>query len=433
MAKVKVKVKVFTAVLAVMAGTAMADVRIFQDSEAVESALRHNGWMKDEGTPSRLLARVACQGETGKKVEGDCEERFLKRNGIEAAVVAPEEFRTKAKGEGWWIPTGTAPGAGEQAEKDLAHMQQRVSEMEKKSQASEKALRAEMSALKRQTKAAQAGAVKSEGTIAELGTRLESLEGSVWREVSELTSNAEETNRRLSGAVGETAALSSVVAALTTSDRQANNLLWTAMLSISGLIGGCLLLVGYLQHRRLSGLKEEIGSVKTIVGDPIEGEGLVGITNTLTDSAISANVRLMEAEKQRQQFRMELQMLSDEQCRLGGEVDQLRQEADDVLALSDGEGVKFDLTNPSTDTLEQLQLGRQHAVKWTGRYENGHFTVEIWREETTPAGQVETNVIRSVATGQRSGPMSLKRLRQRLVAAVIDGRVPTVKLLSSVA
>jgi vacuolar-type H+-ATPase subunit I/STV1 len=126
--------------------------------------------------------------------------------------------------------------------------------------------------------------------------------------------------------------------------------------------------------------------------------------------------------------------LANTNSRVDGLASDVLEVQDNLAIIGATAAVEFDSGNPGLEELETLPVGDEHAVFWKGRIatEDGHadvhFMVKIWREETTPAGQVQTNVVRNADSGQQAEPIALKRLKKRIEAAVLDGRVPTFKL-----
>lgn len=115
---------------------------------------------------------------------------------------------------------------------------------------------------------------------------------------------------------------------------------------------------------------------------------------------------------------------------LNEQLNVLVEDVQDIQSLTFSE-VQFDSGNPGLEVLEALPVGGEHALFWKGRTSSGHFTVKIWREDSTPAGLVETNIVRNAESGQLAEPIALKRLKKRIEAAVIDGRIPVVKMLAA--
>lgn len=488
------KVKFFSLVvpLLLLVGAARADVLVFPDVEATEKALRHNTWMTDEGIVSRLLAQVACQSSVGKSVmskypklyqsDGACVDLFLARNSIQSTMISVDEYRAKAKG-GWWLPTNsdvTSNGEEVQAiSKQLATTQQRVDKLEKGDQAAVQALKGEVksqvAAVKQQADVAKAQSAQAQAAVTKLDTKLKGVNRQL-EELAPLTTSVADTktqidklNERLGGVESNMTGLTGMVGALTDVVGETNGRWWVSALVIALFTSVGFIALGLWQRRQGQSIKDiqaqnknlgtETFNLKQIVTGSIFDNGEVGglmkTTNNLIEGQERTDVKLKEHEavqqglaEQQQQLSQQVEQLTEQQRLLDGEVNRLRKHeaqttdllvqvaetANDALALAaSASSVEFDPANPSLDVLETLPIGKEHVVVWKGRYSNGHFAVEIWKEETTPDGQVETNVVRNAKTGQKSKPMALKRLRQRVEAAVVDGRVPVIKLLANVA
>jgi predicted nuclease with TOPRIM domain len=119
------------------------------------------------------------------------------------------------------------------------------------------------------------------------------------------------------------------------------------------------------------------------------------------------------------------------QARLNEKVRNLAEEVTELQAgVPETSGVQFAPENLGVDELAELPVGREHAASWLGHFDGKCFTVKIWREENTPAGLVQTNIVRNQGSAQLAEPLALKRLKARVVAAVLDGRVPLIARLS---
>jgi len=119
------------------------------------------------------------------------------------------------------------------------------------------------------------------------------------------------------------------------------------------------------------------------------------------------------------------------QARLNEKVRALGKEVTELQAgVPETSGVQFAPENLGVDELAELPMGRAHAATWLGHFDGKCFTVKIWREENTPAGLVQTNIVRNQGSAQLAEPLALKRLKARVVAAVLDGRVPLIARLS---
>ncbi len=169
-----------------------------------------------------------------------------------------------------------------------------------------------------------------------------------------------------------------------------------------------------------------------------DNRGLIDTTSRLNGGQVRLDNKLEALAKQVEEQDEQVKLLWAGQIRTNGlvrqqnkKLGQLEEEFQDVLTL-DATSVKveFDSGNPGLEVLETLPTGSEHAVFWKGKAHDGHFTVKIWREDSTPAGLVQTNIVRNADSGQLAEPIALKRLQKRIEAAVIDGRVPVVKLLT---
>jgi chaperonin cofactor prefoldin len=119
------------------------------------------------------------------------------------------------------------------------------------------------------------------------------------------------------------------------------------------------------------------------------------------------------------------------QARLNEKVRNLAEEVTELQAgVPETSGVQFAPENLGVDELAELPIGREHAASWLGQYDGKCFTVKIWREANTPVGLVQTNIVRNQGSAQTVEPLALKRLKARVVAAVLDGRVPLIARLS---
>jgi len=90
-----------------------------------------------------------------------------------------------------------------------------------------------------------------------------------------------------------------------------------------------------------------------------------------------------------------------------------------------GSGVEFDAENISIEALSLLAndpnwISSGNAKQWICWYGNEQFIVKIWRDTKTPAGLVQTNIVRNSSSQQSSDPMSLKKLRSNIVNAITD-------------
>lgn len=475
--------------LLLLVGTVQADVRVYADIEATEKALRHNNWMTDKGVDSHLLAQVTCQSNIGKEViakhsqlysgDGACIDHFLKRNGINTDMITPEQFRVKGNVAGWWLPTTpveTVSGTEVPAiTQQLTDTQRRVDMLEKSGQTAVQTLKgveSKVAVVKRQAEVAQARSARVETAVNKLDSTLKGVNQQLG-ELAPLVSSVEDTktqvaniNERLGGFESNAEDLTGTVNTLTEAIDKINGRWLTTVLVIALLTGVGFVVLGLRLRRQTvsvnavktqaEDLTKETLSLKQIITGSINDDGEVGglmkTANNLiegqerTDSMMTEHGAAQQdlAEKQ-QQLSQQVEQLTEQQRLLDNEVDELRKRdarttnllvqvaetAEDAHALAvTAFSVKFDQSNPGLDMLEALPIGRKYAAVWKGEYNNGRFAVEIWKEETTPKGLVETNVVRSASTGQLSMPIALKRLRQRIEVAVVDGRVPVIKLLS---
>lgn len=62
-------------------------------------------------------------------------------------------------------------------------------------------------------------------------------------------------------------------------------------------------------------------------------------------------------------------------------------------------------------------------------FQGKQYSFNAWRDEDTPQGQVQTDIVRNVQSQQLADTMSVKRLQTRVLAAIADGRLtPKVHL-----
>jgi outer membrane murein-binding lipoprotein Lpp len=91
-----------------------------------------------------------------------------------------------------------------------------------------------------------------------------------------------------------------------------------------------------------------------------------------------------------------------------------------VMAKIHPADVKWDESNPS---LEKLKPGAA-AVQWRLSYNGQPYSFKLWVTNETPAGQVQTDIVRNIQSGQPADAMSVNRLQTRVTAAIADGRLP---------
>lgn len=467
--------------LLLLVGAARADVLVFPDIEATEKALRHNTWMTDDGVQSRLLAQVACQNNIGKSVmskypklyqsDGACVDLFLARNNIRSAVITPEEFRAKAKG-GWWLPTNSdVAGNGDEVQglsKQLVATQQRVGKLEEGGQAAVQSLKGEMdgqlAAVKRQVADAKAKSANAQTAINNLKGELDGVKGKL-AGVTTLNHRINETdgqisgiNQQVSGLKDEVGGLSDKVDAMKVAslpigymatkytfgdgvaESYANHrgLVYTAFVML--FIGVAIVLPHWLQrqtNRKVARHERQQDRRLTDLDGVVFGfddnqGGLLSTTNRLHGGQIRLDNQVKDLTKTVEEQGRKMQELQTTQARTAKVLTRVAETANDALSLATASAeVVFDPANPGLEVLEQLPVGREHSVAWKGTFDKSHFVIDIWKEPTTPKGQVQTNIVRNSQSGQLSEPMALKRLRQRVTAAVIDGRVPLIMLVES--
>lgn len=463
--------------LLLLVGAARADVLVFPDIEATEKALRHNTWMTDDGVQSRLLAQVACQNNIGKSVmskypklyqsDGACVDLFLARNNIRSAVITPEEFRAKAKG-GWWLPTNSdVVGNGDEVQglsKQLVATQQRVGKLEEGGQAAVQSLKGEMdgqlAAVNRQVADAKAKSANAQTAVNNLKGELDGVKGKL-AGVTTLNHRINETegqiagfNQQVSGLKDEMGGLSDKVDAMKVAslpigymatkytfgdgvaESYANHrgLVYTAFVML--FIGMAILLPQHIKNRKV---KERLGKQDRRLTDievdmyGLEGDqGLMMTVSKLNGGQVRLDNQVKDLTKTVEEQGRKMQELQTTQARTAKVLTRVAETANDALSLATASAeVVFDPANPGLEVLEQLPVGREHSVAWKGTFDKSHFVIDIWKESTTPEGQVQTNIVRNSQSGQLSEPMALKRLKQRVTAAVIDSRVPLIMLVES--
>lgn len=164
---------------------------------------------------------------------------------------------------------------------------------------------------------------------------------------------------------------------------------------------GFMIFGGRTQHKqgkRLTKVEAEVTGLKVEMAEAKERIAFVeGKENSAIRIAMGANETAREA----------LEAVSETQ-------DLVHKTADVALDVE---------RNASIEALAALPVGPAHAVFWYGTVGSRRFVVKIWKDETTPAGSVETDIVRNAQSGQRANAMALKRLEQRIKTAALDGRV----------
>lgn len=125
-------------------------------------------------------------------------------------------------------------------------------------------------------------------------------------------------------------------------------------------------------------------------------------------------------------LRTSLRMRQSAVERQASEAVHMAEDALDVAAHNPADEMpKWNSSNLTIDMLANLTEGKEYAVEWKGTYKKRPFVIKIWREQHTPKGQVQTDVVRNEVSGQETGEaFALKRLKLRLENAVMNGRVP---------
>jgi hypothetical protein len=430
----------------------------------------------------------------GAEKEDVYSKSWLRANGLRSGMSSAEEFRLfVAKNGELRLLTETDLGNGNSAPKvvtstteadvakvtalatQLTALQQRVEKSEKGGQVAA-SLKSDLAALERKLNTANAGSVEAKRAVKELKAGLQALRS------GELTSKmANDINRKvgvhlnsLTKRVVEVeeglADVSNKVDAMQmgsvpvgymavkhtfgeeAATSYANNRGWVYTALIMLLAGVMAMFVQLPQRRknrevgkRLDRHSGRIAEVERALYGFDDNRGLIESTSRLVGGQVRLDNKLSDltkqVEEQEQKFDEQVKLLWAGQIRTNGQIrqqknklGQLEEEVQDVLTLSSASvAVEFDSGNPGLEVLETLPAGSEHAVFWKGTRDEGHFTVKIWREDTTPVGLVETNIVRNADSGQLAEPIALKRLKKRIEAAVIDGRIPVVKLLTIVA
>jgi len=95
--------------------------------------------------------------------------------------------------------------------------------------------------------------------------------------------------------------------------------------------------------------------------------------------------------------------------------------------------ITWNQSNPSLEQLADLSGGRNDFVVWAFRRGRKAYRVKLWREDTTPEGQVCTNIVRNVQSDTLADPIAIKRLKLKIAEAVTTGRISPVKPKASAA
>ena len=100
--------------------------------------------------------------------------------------------------------------------------------------------------------------------------------------------------------------------------------------------------------------------------------------------------------------------------------------AEDVAAMSPTKATDI---APAASALNQAELAElspeDGKVDWsfTDRSDNQQYTVQFWRETSTPVGCVESNILRNRSTNETVEAMSVKKIPGNLARAISSGRL----------
>lgn len=449
-------------VLVMIAASTHADTRIWVQAgkpsgfSSFEAAMQERGWMRGGAIASEGLATVACYhaAQTGVNKTPECAKQFLDRNNVQGEVVSISDFFARSNGEGWWIPhdpsvvsaqaaavqpvgetpsLATPPVADVTAVKaqlqqlqslvsqapqgkQVAELQQAIAGLTTKMAEMEKSL-GSVSLMQEVQQGLQIGlanleeGVLTEALIKSIGQQVTAAQAQLtteWQAAFRAELAAEMKNLKADSALGYglVAKLSPEAAS---QYAQHSTAIYAAVIALAFGIGLILLSVLHGRQKKTAAMVRKHDHILH------DQDGVLD--------------RLAGVENGLHEVRLETYAL---QAAVVDSVT-LADEAHQVAVATQKDVVRFDDENPGLETLPHLPLTYEQAVEWTGSYCGKRFAVKIWRDDATPMGQVQTNVLRNVESGQLAEPLALKRLRQRIEAAVISGRVPLTDAVKKVA
>ena len=385
------------------------------------------------------LAGLACGIlNPGQPVSADCKQQFRTDNGLRQPVVSFAAFKQRAVSGGWKVSVAPLWTNGK--------IYQQIAKQQPAESVSAGAIEApapvavsvpagatleELKAARQAAAAAVSANRTLSGTVASLQGKLtQATAGSaeakaeiaaLRREQSGLQADMATMQRgvdeAMNGIVGTAAEAkqqskrAEATASTLVGRFEQNRTLIYGLGGVVAVVIGVMAFGGRTQHKqgkRLTKVEAEVTGLKVEMAEAKERIAFVeGKENNAIRIAMKATETANEA----------LEAVSETQ-------DLVHKAADVTLDVE---------RNASIEALAALPVGPAHAVFWYGTVGSRRFVVKIWKDKTTPAGSVETDIVRNAQSGQRADALSLKRLAQRIKTAALDGRVQLTPVAVSAA
>ncbi len=416
---VKKILSLFVTLLLLVGGSAnAAEMRIWQSasSQGLPSfykAMESNGWaIAGSGFRVDALTHLAFEhAKTNKLVSDDQRDEFAKlfreRNGLQAETISVEQFTTIGAGKGFYVgsladlgrvtnSTVVPPVAKETVSTEVADIER---------------LRGEVIALSNKEG-------KTSQDVALLTSKLDMLNKSLQEGQKQATSLA----TRVDAAVKQFKSIDATI------DQKVKTQVDDSVEPMKVVTLGLAQRFSQLQEnfKTLVTQGKKVDALVAVVDKTIvytmTGFGLVTIALIfLAFKQGAVGKKVIRLEKGFTGFTPKMEGIRRQIGDLGQDVKELTER---TAELSD---VQFAPDNVGLMELELLSYGREYAVSWKGRCGEDVFVVNIWKDITTPEGQVQTDIVRNMKSKQLSEPVALKRLTRRIEVAVRDGRIKLIR------